>query len=337
MMDGEIRHYNDLYKSEENKEKLLYDTPKIWNEVEVFVSKKIRETTGHLGFIEYCVDFSNQRRRPPKILSLGAGPCPMELNNILPKISKESELVALDINEETLKMAEKRAKKDKIPFEYMVQDVNKLSLQENEFDLIICYASLHHFLELDHITWEINKALKKDGEFVTVDICSRNGYLLWEDNKEVINKIFSLLPERYRYNYYEKRVDSVFPDKDYSINSFECVNSEAIIPALDSNLERKHFIPMTCISRRFFDHMYGFNFDMERAFDKSFVEFILNLDDECIRTGRLKPETFFGAYTKKILTGETAQPAASSTVPEPKKNAGGFFNRAYRKIKSLYF
>jgi ubiquinone/menaquinone biosynthesis C-methylase UbiE len=313
---NELSHYNSLYESEEAKKKLKYDTPLVWQEVEKSVSGKIMEKTGREGFVGYCAGFS-ERKMPLKILSIGAGPCGLELNHIMPKLPKGSSLTAFDLNEEVLKMAQSKASATGIKFNYLVQDANEMSLPDSEFDLITCYASLHHFIELERIAWDINKALKPDGEFVTVDICSRNGYLLWEENKRLVDSLFSTLPEQYHLNYYSKTTDSVFQDKDYSLNSFECINSEAIVPALEKHLAVKHYIPMTAISRRFFDHMYGYNFDLGRKFDKAFVEMVLALDDLCISEGKLKPETFFGAYTKKdaLAKSEIRRYNMSSKTP----------------------
>ncbi len=329
-INNEIKHYNSLYGTEEAKKELKYDTPLIWKEVEKSVSRKIHEKTGREGFVGYCAGFS-ERKKPLKILSIGAGPCGLELNHIMPKLPKGSSLTAFDLNEEVLKMAQGKASATGIKFNYLVQDANEMSLPESEFDLITCYASLHHFIELARIAWEINKALKPDGEFVTVDICSRNGYLLWEENKRLVGSLFSTLPEQYRLNYYTKKTDSVFQDKDYSLNSFECINSEAIIPALGKHLETKHFIPMTAISRRFFDHMYGYNFDLGRNFDRAFVEMVLALDDLSIPSGKLKPETFFGAYTKKSESGEKP-PKGQFKIAKPPS----LLSRALRKINGFY-
>ena len=331
MMNAEISHYSDLYENDTAKESLNYATPKVWQCVEDFVTQKIYSVTRKRGFIDYCVDSCKGKNGKLKVLSLGSGPCPMELNHLMPRLAKNSELTGLDINEDVLKIAEKKAGEKEIKFSYIVQDINKLSLVESSFDLIICYASLHHFLQLDLIAWEINKALKPDGEFVTVDICSRNGYLLWEENKSLVDSLFSALPEQYRLNYYTKKADSVFQDKDYSLNSFECINSEAIVPALEKKLSTKHFIPMTGISRRFFDHMYGYNFDLGRNFDRAFVDMVLALDDIYISSRKLKPETFFGAYTKKSEIGEKP-PKWQFKIPK----SPSLLSRAIRKINYLY-
>ena len=92
---------------------------------------------------------------------------------------------------------------------------------------------------------------------------------------------------------------SEFPDVDYSIGSFECANSEAILPALRKNLKEIVFMPAHGITRRFFDTKFGPNFNMKRRFDRALFELISDVDNLLVDAKVLKPETFFGVYKKK--------------------------------------
>jgi ubiquinone/menaquinone biosynthesis C-methylase UbiE len=295
----EIKHYDVLYESEEAKQKLAYETPAIWTNVDIHVFKKVSRVTGTNGMIGYISDFCNQLHSKATILTLGGGPCNLEINQLSPSLEGEYEIVAVDINETTCLAARARAEEKGIPFTYILQDINQLSLERESYDVIIAFASLHHFLNLDHITKECNKALKKGGIFVTLDIPTRNGYRLWDETKVVINAMMRTLPEEFRLNYWTKKIDEEYVDNDLSASSFECVNSERIIPCLRNNLTEVVFVPTLCIARRFFDHTYGFNFDKYPNFGSAFQQFILELDEYYLERNLLKPETFFGVYKKK--------------------------------------
>jgi SAM-dependent methyltransferase len=259
---------------------------------------KISAVTKTEGMIGYIADYCNSLTSKGHILTLGSGPCDRELNELAPKLKVEYELIAADINETVCQLAKDRAAQKRIPLTYLTQDINRLSLTPDSFDVIIAFASLHHFLELGHITKEINRGLKKDGIFVTLDIPTKNGYRLWEETRTVVNDIMKTLPAEFRFNHYTKQTDEEYIDNDLSVYSFECINSEMIIPCLRKNLREVIFVPAHCIARRFFDHMYGFNFDRHPEFGNAFQQFIFKLDEYYLERGLLKPETFFGVYKK---------------------------------------
>lgn len=79
----------------------------------------------------------------------------------------------------------------------------------------------------------------------------------------------------------------------------ECIRSQDIIPVFASTLQVVHFVPYFTISRRFFDFMYGPNYDLKKSLDLSLLNWLWELDRYYLRTSnRLKPETFFAVYAK---------------------------------------
>jgi len=297
--ESEIEHFNEVFKG-----KLFQSVPPAWDEVENIFSKKIKRKTGANNVYEYIGKLT-KNKKSVKILGLGSGACGNELNGIAPILLKNKtkmELFCLDINKSALNQASKEAKKRNINFHAILQDINKVSLPANKFDIIIAYAALHHFLKLDHISQEINKSLKKDGIFVTVDIPTRKGYLMWPETCKIINNIWKTLPDKFKIDHTKNDKPCFAPfyeNIDYSLNSFECINSEAILPSLRTHLKELIFIPAFSISRRFFDTKFGPNYDLRRTLDRSIFNYITLLDDYYLSKNILKPETFFGVYSKK--------------------------------------
>lgn len=297
-METEIEHYKEIFK-----DGLFQKVPPVWNQVEAEFSNKIKLATGVLGLPQYIARETKGKQRI-KVLSLGSGSCGVELALLSPLLKKqgtEMTLVSIDINQQILDQAKAEADKRHIKFKGIVQDINKLNLEEGKYDVIMAFAALHHFENLDLVTKEINRGLKKDGIFVTVDIPTRNGYLMWDETKQIVEHIWDILPTKFKFDhtahaeitYMEK-----FPDINYAKNSFECANSEAILPALNRNLTEVVYVPAMSMARRFFDTKFGPNFDLRQKLDKAIFDFIMQLDEYYLASGILRPETFFGCYKK---------------------------------------
>jgi hypothetical protein len=168
----------------------------------------------------------------------------------------------------------------------------------------MAFVALHHFIQLDLIAREINAALKPRGIFVTVDIPMRRGYRMWKETKTVVNHIWTILPPKYKFDHTaqaEVTYSPRFPDVDYAKNSFECANSEAILPAHRRHLQEVVYAPTYALARRFFDTKFSPNYDLTKPEDRAIFDFILALDDYYLQSQILRPETFFGVYRKTSL------------------------------------
>ena len=296
---NEILYYTDHFDEESLNEKV----PNVWMYVEKFFSEQIEKKTGFSNLYQYVANHCKDKETV-NILGLGSGPCGNEIDGIVPLLKeKKVSLTAIDINKNLLNQAKIKADQIGLKFVPIVQDINKLQLSENAYDIIVAYASLHHFLELDHITKEINKSLKQDGIFATVDIPTRNGYLMWGETYEIVKSLWKVLPNKYKVAHNKNKKPTlekkIINRNYYSIKSFECINSEDILPSLRSNLIEIVYVPAFAFIRRFFDSKFGPNYNMKDPLDRSMFEFIKNLDQYYIENEILKPETFFGAYVKK--------------------------------------
>jgi SAM-dependent methyltransferase len=71
-------------------------------------------------------------------------------------------------------------------------DLNFAELAPIAFDLIVSSATLHHVLNLEHVAYQINRALTPDGRFFLQDYAAETRYRFSEGKK----RIFELLYER---------------------------------------------------------------------------------------------------------------------------------------------
>ncbi|MBI4320003.1 MAG: class I SAM-dependent methyltransferase [Chloroflexi bacterium] len=286
--------------------------PGVWDKVEAHVGDEMERVCGVRTLYQYVARHVGQGKRV-SILGIGSGSCGNELDGIAPLLLKQGcqiELTCIDIDSELLKQGQEAAEKMGIPFCGRELDANTMELEPDRYDVVVAYTVLHHFVNLDYIAAEINKCLRKDGIFVTVDIPTRNGYLMWDETCEIVNTLWKLLPPRFKIDHTRYEVPTyadTYENINYSVGSFECINSEAIIPALRSRMTELHFVPALAFARRFLDTKFGPNYSLDNTLDCSILDFILKLDSYCISSGLLKPETFFGAYAKKGASGDQSR------------------------------
>jgi len=100
---------------------------------------------------------------PKSILDLGCGN-----GNVLEKIKLKSDadLYGLDLSENMIELA-----KEKLGtrVELKVGDAEQLPYDDNQFDVIICNASFHHYPNPDQVLREIRRVLKPNGTLVLGD------------------------------------------------------------------------------------------------------------------------------------------------------------------------
>lgn len=297
---AEVRHYDNVFRNT-----LKQSVPSIWDELEKKFANKICDKLSVYNIYEFIQKWaSTNGMLSLDLLSLGSGACGNEINGIYPALKEVNcvlNLTCIDINEKALNNAEIAANDKGLKLNKIISDINNISLEESKYDIIVAIASLHHFVELDHITKEINKALRPNGVFLTVDIPTKNGYMMWDETYEIVSYIWKLLPEKFKIDHtgdIKPFIAKEFKNLNYSSDSFECINSEEILPSLNKNLKCIAYIPAYGFSRRFFDTKFGPNFDINLPLDKSIFEFIYNLDEYYLENNILKPETFFGVYKK---------------------------------------
>ena len=309
------RHYETVFRG-----RMKQDVPPIWDQVEARMADRIERACGVRNLYEYVARHLAGRAQA-SVLGLGSGPCGSRLDGIAPLLRAQGcrmDLTCVDVNEAVLRQAEQEAQKRGIRFHAVVQDVNELSLEPDSYDVIVAYASLHHFLNLERVGEQVNRALRPDGLFATVDIPTHNGYLMWDETLRVVNAIWGVLPRQYKIAHSgvaEPTYVEVRENVDYSAGSFECINSEAILPALERHLLREAFVPAFALARRFFDTEFGPDYDWGQPLDRAIFEFVMALDTHYLDAGALRPETFFGAYRKRVGPPPSRAPREGPGAP----------------------
>jgi len=108
-----------------------------------------------------------------------------------------------------------------------VADVNRVTLPRDTYDLILCNACLHHFVELEGILNEISNALKEDGLLAIWDFVGEKR-LQWSEARIAFQQaLLDEVPEEFRVSP-DTRIQR--PDTS-TLSPFEAVRSTEI-PAL---------------------------------------------------------------------------------------------------------
>jgi len=293
----EVKHYRQLFGDEPGA-KLMEPAPSAWDEALARTAQRVRTLTGREGD-DHLLVLLNERPGI-RMLSLGCGAGGVEL--YYARESPAAEITGIDINPHIIELGNHQAQAESLNVRFEQADLNTAVLPEAAFDIILCHASLHHLLEMDHVFAQMTRALRPGGHVAVTDVMARNGYRLWPETAKVANAIFRTLPKRFRLNhtgYRDARIDETLWAPDTRAEGMECMHSEEIVPLLRQHFRELVFVGSHAFARRFFDTMYGPNFDLGQPLDQALFDWIWQMDCHYLDTGVLRPETFFGVYRRE--------------------------------------
>ncbi len=236
------------------------------------------------------------------ILSVGAGNCDTEVElaklMLLQGITNFS-FLCLDINPFMLQRGKRLAEESGLNsrFNFLETDINSWKI-DSKYDIIIANQSLHHFVELELLFDKIYDALSPQGYFLTNDMIGRNGHLKWPEALDFVEGLWSLLEDRHKYNHQLKRFEPFFDNFDCSTKGFEGIRSQDILPLLLRKFKFDLFLGFSNLISIFIDRSFGPNFDPHNEKDRTFIDFVSNLDDHYIESGDIKPTQMLAAMTK---------------------------------------
>ena len=294
---GELEHYERIFDTDEGRRTLQQPVPPAWREMERRASAAIRSATGAVP-LEHVV--SRLRGDAPRLLSLGSGPAGVEI--AIAQQVPAARLTCVDLNPGLLALGRERAEALALQMDFVEADLNVIELRHGEYDVVWAHAALHHVVELERLAAQIRRALKPGGRLIVVDVISRNGYRMWPETRSIARSLFGALPARLRLNhtaYAKPAVDTELWEADTSAHSMECVRSEDIEKAFEAELALEARVGYFSLCRRFFDTMYGPNYDLGAQPDAAIVEGIWQLDQDYLRSGVLRPETYFAIYGRR--------------------------------------
>jgi 2-polyprenyl-3-methyl-5-hydroxy-6-metoxy-1,4-benzoquinol methylase len=139
---------------------------------------------------------------------------------------------AIDISDTALTEARQLAKKQQFNITYEQADLNELKLDHKSYDLVVTQNCLHHVLRLEDLAEKIHLSLRPAGLLWVHDYIGETQFQYEDERLEIVNKILSILPEKYRVDSVNKRVISKIIRRmpGTLISPFEAIRSAEIMP-----------------------------------------------------------------------------------------------------------
>lgn len=182
-------------------------------------------------------------------------------------------------------------------FEPVVCDVNAIDL-DGTFDCMMAHHSLHHIVNLEHVFDWVHAHLADHGVFATCDMIGRNGHMRWPEVEVALQALWPLLPERQRTNRQLRRVEDRFINHDCSLEGFEGIRAQDILPVLLQRFHPSRFLGYGGIIDPFIDRGFGHNFNPDDSRDVAFINAAAVLTDVLLDSGATTPTAMFAQFTK---------------------------------------
>jgi SAM-dependent methyltransferase len=275
----------------------VHDLPAIFH---YWSDRYVRPKLEAFGFSNpydfFRVQVEEKCRQSPdrvQIVSLGSGNGDTEVNlaSILRDRSISNfEIECLDLNQAMLDRGYEDAKQRGLTSHvtFSKGDFNDWH-PENSYHIVIAHQSLHHVVNLEGLFTSIENGLRDDGIFITSDMIGRNGHLRWPEALELVHEFWKELPEAYRFNRQLKRQEDVYENWDCSVEGFEGIRAQDILPLLVDRFHFHLFLAFGNIIDPFVDRAFGHNFNADGEWDRNFIDRVHARDETEMLAGNIKP------------------------------------------------
>ncbi|MCU0525785.1 MAG: class I SAM-dependent methyltransferase [Elainella sp. Prado103] len=235
--------------------------------------------------------------KPLMIVSIGSGDCVLETGlaiELKRRGINHFKIECLELSKIRLQRARIEATKQGIIENLVLTECDLNQWQSNQsYDVIIAHHSLHHIVELEHLFDTLKQTLSLTGLFLTADMIGRNGHMRWPEALEVIEGLWSIIPDHYKFNYQFNQYHAQYLNWDCSKRGFEGIRSQDVLPALVDRFAFKAFLGYGNIIDPFIERGYGHNLDPDNMQDCQFIDFVENLNTKFIDVGLAKPTMMF--------------------------------------------
>lgn len=264
---------------------------------ERYIRPKIRqlgfEDTNNFFARSLSAHFLRGDVRVRRFVSLGSGNCDLEIElaRRLRALSQENFVMdCVDVNEPMLERGRAAAAEAGFAdrFTFVQADFNSWRAT-HEYDVAIANQSLHHVVNLEGLFDELKRSLRPTGTVVVSDMIGRNGHLRWPEALEIVHEFWRRLPPSYRFNRKLGIYEELFGDWDCSVEGFEGVRAQDILPLMVDRFHFHTFLPFGNVIDPFVDRAFGDNFDASAAWDRRFIDEVHARDERELAAGRLKP------------------------------------------------
>jgi len=304
--DAQVRAEIDIFKNWTN----IHELPDI---AHYWSNSKIRPKQEALGFSSAYAMFKlyleRQCQREParamRFVSIGSGNCDIEVDfakHLLSAGYSNFVVECLDLNPAMLERGRLTALQNGVSAQigFLEGDFNRWQ-PEREYDAVLACHSLHHVVNLEGLFKQVRSALRPHGRFIISDIIGRNGHQRWPEALEIVQEFWRELPPAYRYNRMLQRYEEEFVNWDCSVEGFEGIRSQDILPLLLNYFQFEMFEAYGNVIDPFVDRCFGHNFDANAPWDRNFIDRVHQRDEEAMLAGRIKPVHMEAVVGREVL------------------------------------
>lgn len=240
----------------------------------------------------------------PVFLSIGAGNCDTEVR--VARLLREAGLTdfaieCLDVNPNALRRGRDMAEREDVAAHIVTTECDFNGWKgTRSYDAVMANQSLHHAVNLEGLFDEVGHSLAQGGYFIVDDIIGRNGHQRWPEALVAVREFWRELPRAYRYNGQLERYERRYVNWDCSIEGFEGIRAQDILPLLIERFDFCLFVGFANVVDVFIDRSFGHNFDADADWDRAFVDRLHAFDEEGFRKGTLTP-----THMMAVLTAES--------------------------------
>jgi SAM-dependent methyltransferase len=244
-----------------------------------------------------------QRNDLGNVASIGCGDCETEIEiakYFLAHGARDFVFYCYDISDFVLARAKATIEGHGLDrhFRLIAQDLNSWA-PDVSFAAAMANHSLHHMLNLEHIFDTVKISLDEKGAFVVADMIGRNGHMRWPEALELVNAIWRFWPDSYKYNHLLHRFEKEYENWDCSMDGFEGIRAQDILPALVKRFQFERFLGFGNLPDIFIERTFGPNMDPNNPKDAAFIDFLEVLNTQLITAGILKPTQMLAVMGKQ--------------------------------------
>jgi SAM-dependent methyltransferase len=244
---------------------------------------------------------------PKRMVSFGSGNCNMEIelaSHLRARGNADFIIDCVDLNPAMLERGRASAAGHELSahLSFVQADFNAWS-PEHEYDAVIANQALHHVLKLEDLFAHIRSSLKPHGLLIVSELVGRNGHQRFPEALAIVHEFWRRLPPSYRFNRQLQRYEELYINYDCSIDGFEGIRAQDILPLLLKNFHFQVFIGFANVIEPFVDRGFGYNFDAQSPWDRNFIDAVHRRDEQEFAAGHLKP-----THILAVLSNDTSVP-----------------------------
>jgi SAM-dependent methyltransferase len=226
-----------------------------------------------------------------KSLELGCGPAHGSLRIF--SAGSSNYLEGLDVSEEAVEQGERSFASVGAPGKVWVGDVNQVQLAENSYDLIFACHSFHHFLNLEHVMAQVQRALTPRGLFILDEFTGPTQFQWTDQQLEMVRALLALLPDRLRQYPWQMRKDfepRPTPAEVVAVSPFESIRSAEIYRLFQENFEVVVERSLGGTLQHLLYNNIAHNFDPDDPEANRIIHCVESIETKLIETGLLSAD-----------------------------------------------